>query len=106
MPMCTASRRSWRHWRQRTVRRRLGTDISAACGQLRREDAQGNESCSATEQRKGTNPNEDCRDHGHRQLRQENQELQAVKSNVDSLLQIKQEEKKEQKQEKKQEQDR
>ena len=24
-----------------TVRRRLGTDISAACGQLRREDAQG-----------------------------------------------------------------
>ena len=23
-----------------TVRRRLGTDISAACGQLRREDAQ------------------------------------------------------------------
>ena len=27
--------------RQRTVRRRLGTDISAACGQLRREDAQG-----------------------------------------------------------------
>ena len=50
-----------------TVRRRLGTDISAACGQLRREDAE-NESCSATEQRKGTNPNEDCRDHGHRQL--------------------------------------
>lgn len=41
-----------------------------------------------------------------KRLRQENQELQAVKSNVDSLLQIKQEEKKEQKQEKKQEQDR
>ena len=41
-----------------------------------------------------------------KRLRQENQELQAVKSNVDSLLQIKQEEKKEQEQEKKQEQDR
>lgn len=39
-----------------------------------------------------------------KRLRQENQELQAVKSNVDSLLQIKQAEKKEQ--EKKQEQDR
>ena len=41
-----------------------------------------------------------------KRLRQENQELQAVKSNVDSLLQIKQEEKKEQEQEKKQAQDR
>lgn len=41
-----------------------------------------------------------------KRLRQENQELQAVKSNVDSLLQIKREEKKEQEQEKKQEQDR
>ena len=41
-----------------------------------------------------------------KRLRQDNQELQAVKSNVDSLLQIKQEEKKEQEQEKKQEQDR
>ena len=28
-----------------TVRRRLGTDISAACGQLRREDAQQAENC-------------------------------------------------------------
>ena len=41
-----------------------------------------------------------------KRLRQKNQELQTVKSNVDSLLQIKQEEKKEQEQEKKQEQDR
>lgn len=40
----------------------------------------------------------------YKRLRQENQELQAVKSNVDSLLQIKQEEQKDQ--EKKQEQDR
>lgn len=35
----------------------------------------------------------------YKRLRQENQELQAVKSNVDSLLQIQQEEKKEQKKE-------
>lgn len=42
----------------------------------------------------------------YKRLRQKNQELQTVKSNVDSLLQIKQEEKKEQEQEKKQEQDR
>ena len=44
--------RAGRHWASNaTVRRRLGTDISAACGQLRREDAQQaeNESCSATE---------------------------------------------------------
>lgn len=40
----------------------------------------------------------------YKRLRQENQELQAVKSNVDSLLQIKQEEQKDQ--EKKQEQNR
>ena len=41
-----------------------------------------------------------------KRLRKENQELQAVKSNVDSLLQIRQEEKKEPAQEKKSEQDR
>ena len=39
--MCTASRRSWRHWASTHGAPPSGTDISAACGQLRREDAQG-----------------------------------------------------------------
>ena len=41
MPMYTVSRELEALGVNATVRRRLGTDISAACGQLRREDAQG-----------------------------------------------------------------
>ena len=72
MPMCTASRRSWRHWastpRCAAVWVPTSAPPAASCAARTRRE---NESCSATEQRKGTNPNEDCRDHRHRQLRQE-----------------------------------
>ena len=69
MPMCTASRKSWRHWastpRCAAVWVPTSAPPAASCAARTRRE---NESCSATEQRKGTNPNEDCRDHGHRQL--------------------------------------
>lgn len=44
--------------------------MASCAARTRRE----NKFCSATEQRKGTNPNEDCRDHGHRQLPAGNQD--------------------------------